>query len=101
MGIMHRDLKPGNLLIELDTNQPKVIDWGSGDFFIPGKINSPNVGTGFWRGPEQHLKYFYYDYSTDIWSLGAIFGGMLFKKKAFLKFNHDDHQESDHLNNLC
>jgi casein kinase II subunit alpha len=34
-GIIHRDIKPGNLLIDHKRKQLKIADWGLADFYIP------------------------------------------------------------------
>jgi serine/threonine protein kinase len=36
-GIMHRDVKPANVLIDHSKRQLKLIDWGLADFYFPGK----------------------------------------------------------------
>jgi len=33
LGIIHKDLKPGNIMIDLETKAPKIIDWGHSDFY--------------------------------------------------------------------
>lgn len=35
-GIMHRDVKPRNVVINRRTRSLRLIDWGLGDFYIPG-----------------------------------------------------------------
>ena len=49
---MHRDLKSGNIMVDLESKTPKIIDWGSAEFYSRGAVNSASVGTSFWRGPE-------------------------------------------------
>jgi casein kinase II subunit alpha len=34
-GIMHRDIKPQNIMFDYDTKQLRVIDWGLADFYVP------------------------------------------------------------------
>jgi len=43
------------------------------------------VATGNFKAPELLINYFYYDFSIDIWALGAIFAGMLFNHRIFFK----------------
>ncbi|CAM9318921.1 unnamed protein product [Choristocarpus tenellus] len=40
-GIMHRDIKPRNVIINRRTGCLRVIDWGLGDFYIPGEAIRP------------------------------------------------------------
>jgi casein kinase II subunit alpha len=34
-GIIHRDIKPGNILIDHKKKKLKIADWGLADFYIP------------------------------------------------------------------
>ena len=34
-GIIHRDIKPGNIMIDLEKRQLRLIDWGLADFYYP------------------------------------------------------------------
>lgn len=36
-GIMHRDIKPQNLLIDHKKKHIKIADWGLADYYIPNK----------------------------------------------------------------
>ena len=34
-GIIHRDIKPGNVLINHENKQVRIADWGLADFYMP------------------------------------------------------------------
>ena len=37
-GIMHRDVKPHNVMIDHDQKKLRLIDWGLAEFYHPGRI---------------------------------------------------------------
>lgn len=61
-GIIHRDIKPGNLLIEHDKQTLKIADWGLADFYFPQKAYNVRVASRYFKGPELLIGNFYYDY---------------------------------------
>lgn len=44
-GIMHRDLKPENILVDRRKRRAYLIDWGSAEFYLPGKHYYTHVGS--------------------------------------------------------
>ncbi|KAL4467247.1 hypothetical protein ABPG72_010054 [Tetrahymena utriculariae] len=86
-GIMHRDVKPHNIMIDHEKKQLRLIDWGLAEYYFPGKDYNVRVASRYFKGPELLVDYQYYDYSLDIWSLGAMFAGMIFKKEPFFQGN--------------
>lgn len=76
-GIMHRDVKPHNIMIDHEKRELKLIDWGLAEFYHPDKDYNVRVASRYFKGPELLIDYQYYDYSLDIWSLGCTFAGMV------------------------
>jgi len=78
-GIVHRDIKPGNILINQEANQVKVLDFGiakmKDDISMQTKSGA-QIGTVFYMSPEQvHGKEL--DARSDIYALGVTFYQML------------------------
>ena len=84
-GIMHRDVKPQNIVVDPEKKILKLIDWGLAEFYHPGHDYNVRVASRFFKGPELLVDDVYYDYSLDIWSAGAMFASMIFKKEPFFQ----------------
>lgn len=91
MGIMHRDVKPHNVMIDHETKKLKLIDWGLAEFYHPGTTYNSRVASRYFKGPELLVDMQYYDYSVDMWSAGCMFAGMIFIREPFFhgKDNND------------
>ena len=59
---------------------------------MPGKDYNVRVASRYFKGPELLIDYLYYDYSLDIWSLGCMFAGMIFRKEPFFH-GHDNYDQ--------
>lgn len=82
--ILHRDLKPQNILIDTNLNV-KVADFGlSRTYSIPIKQYTREVLTLWYRSPELILGTEYYSTGIDMWSIGCIFGELFLKKPMFI-----------------
>lgn len=86
-GIMHRDVKPHNIMIDHENRELRLIDWGLAEFYHLEKEYNVRVASRYFKGPELLVDNQLYDYSLDMWSLGAMFAAMIFKKEPFFHGN--------------
>ncbi|KXN74235.1 putative casein kinase II, alpha chain [Conidiobolus coronatus NRRL 28638] len=82
-GIMHRDVKPHNVMIDHENKKLRLIDWGLAEFYHPGTSYNVRVASRYFKGPELLVDMQEYDYSLDMWSLGCMFASMIFRKEPF------------------
>jgi cyclin-dependent kinase len=74
--VLHRDLKPQNLLINLD-GELKLADFGLARAFgIPVRNYTHEVVTLWYRAPDVLMGSRKYSTQVDIWSVGCIFAEM-------------------------
>ncbi|OWZ35961.1 CMGC/MAPK protein kinase [Cryptococcus neoformans c45] len=96
--VIHRDLKPGNLLVNSDC-ELKICDFGLARGFNPVMGEEPQgeegklteyVATRWYRAPEIMLSNRRYTTAIDVWSIGCILAELLglkpmFKGKDYIK----------------
>jgi len=81
--VLHRDLKPQNLLID-KVGRIKLADFGLARAFgFPVRTYTHEVVTLWYRAPEILLGSKFYCTSVDTWSLGCIFAEMITRKPLF------------------
>jgi serine/threonine protein kinase len=81
--VLHRDLKPQNILIERDGTL-RLADFGLARAFgLPIKTYTHEVITLWYRAPEILMGSRQYSTPVDIWSLGCIFAEMAQKRPLF------------------
>ncbi|KAF9914517.1 Cyclin-dependent kinase 3, partial [Modicella reniformis] len=81
--ILHRDLKPQNLLID-EKRTLKLADFGLARAFgIPLRTYTHEVVTLWYRAPEILLGSRHYSTAVDMWSVGCIFAEMITKRALF------------------
>eukprot|EP01097_Dermamoeba_algensis_P010088 TRINITY_DN729_c0_g4_i1.p1 TRINITY_DN729_c0_g4~~TRINITY_DN729_c0_g4_i1.p1 ORF type:complete len:187 (-),score=30.78 TRINITY_DN729_c0_g4_i1:66-626(-) len=88
--VLHRDLKPQNLLINRKGDL-KLADFGLARAFgVPVRNYSNEVVTLWYRAPDVLMGSKKYNASIDIWSAGCIFAEMATGKPLFTGTNAQD-----------
>uniref|UniRef100_A0A8B9RLL7 Cyclin-dependent kinase 1 n=1 Tax=Astyanax mexicanus TaxID=7994 RepID=A0A8B9RLL7_ASTMX len=81
--VLHRDLKPQNLLID-NKGVIKLADFGLARAFgVPVRVYTHEVVTLWYRAPEVLLGASRYSTPVDVWSIGTIFAELATKKPLF------------------
>ncbi|GMK56218.1 hypothetical protein CspeluHIS016_0300580 [Cutaneotrichosporon spelunceum] len=86
--VIHRDLKPGNLLVNSDC-ELKICDFGLARGFKPAGNGvdelrlTEYVATRWYRAPEIMLSNRRYTTAIDVWSIGCILAELLGSKPVF------------------
>ena len=81
--VLHRDLKPQNLLIDKNGNI-KLADFGlARSISLPIRTYTHEVVTLWYRAPEILMGSRLYGPAVDIWSIGCIFSEMATKRALF------------------
>nr|AVM18989.1 PIM-1 [Schmidtea mediterranea] len=75
-GVAHRDIKDENILIDVDTKEIKLIDFGSGHYYHDGEYFDFN-GTSIYSPPEWIKDKHYFVKELESWSIGALLYNMI------------------------
>eukprot|EP00667_Euglena_gracilis_P012457 EG_transcript_12795 len=82
--VIHRDLKPQNLLVSHDGKSIKLADFGLARAFqVPLHTYTHEVITLWYRAPEILLGSKHYSPAVDVWSIACIFAEMATKQPLF------------------
>lgn len=67
-GIIHNDIKPENILVDLNTNTIKLIDFGWADYY--NAFTNFDGGTRGYKPPEAFSEHAFSCLAATVWSLG-------------------------------
>ncbi|KAI9701347.1 MAG: TFIIH complex serine/threonine-protein kinase subunit kin28 [Bogoriella megaspora] len=77
--VLHRDIKPNNLLIAAD-GEVKLADFGLARAFAdPAMPMTHNVITRWYRPPELFYGARHYGGAVDVWSMGTVFAELIIR----------------------
>ncbi|PHH90319.1 hypothetical protein CDD83_3993 [Cordyceps sp. RAO-2017] len=80
-GIIHRDVKPDNVLLDAD-GHVHLTDFNVASDIIPGRVLTSKSGTLAYLAPEVYAGKGY-DVRADWWSLGVLFYECIYNKRPF------------------
>jgi len=83
-GLVHRDVKPGNILLEAETNRAKLADFGMARTLDDSRLTAEGciAGTPEYMAPEQVLGDAV-DHRADLFSLGSVLSAMCIGRSPF------------------
>jgi casein kinase II subunit alpha len=76
-GVIHRDIKPHNILFNPNTKEMRIIDFGLAEFYHPEQDMSPKIASRYFKAPEILMDMEFYNYSVDIWAIGIVFASIV------------------------
>jgi casein kinase II subunit alpha len=71
-GVMHRDIKLQNIIVNEEERSLQLIDWGVSEFYHPMREYGTISGTRQFRAPELLVHYRLHDYAVDVWAAGCV-----------------------------
>lgn len=81
--ICHRDIKPQNLLINVQAGVLKLCDFGCAKVLSPDQPNVSYICSRYYRAPELCFGAQMYTHSIDVWSAGCVLAELMMGSPIF------------------
>lgn len=72
LDITHRDIKPQNILVDVENGILKICDFGSAKIISENEQSVSYIASRYYRAPELVLDCVHYGPSIDIWASGCV-----------------------------
>ncbi|KAF5307454.1 hypothetical protein FQR65_LT06809 [Abscondita terminalis] len=100
LGIVHRDLKTENIMVNAIRTQIKIVDFGLSNIYDPSNPLRTHCGSPEYAAPELFVPGKSYGPKVDIWSLGVILFGMVVGKLPFIALQENNVTSEERRNKL-
>ena len=82
--VIHRDIKPLNLLVDPTCHCLKICDFGSAKKkSVDGQKSTPYITSRYYRAPELLFGQEFYSESIDTWSVGCVMAELMIGQPLF------------------
>jgi len=82
--LCHRDIKPQNILCDVNTGEMRMCDFGSAKILNPDEPNVSYICSRFYRAPELILGACQYTTAVDVWSVGCVLAELFIGRPIFM-----------------